>query len=205
LTTENKNLEIAMAFTEALDAKDRYTAGHSRRVMEYSLRLGLTLGFSENERARLKTAALLHDIGKIGIPDRILQKHERLSREDYAIIKRHPEIGAKILKSIGSFKGLVPPIYYHHERYDGKGYPQGLKSEQIPLAARIIAIADSFDAMTSSRSYRNALSFDLALAELESSRERQLDPRLTDAFIELLRVAPPDLENYIIMEPEWYL
>lgn len=202
--TEKKNIEIAMAFTEALDAKDRYTAGHSRRVMEYSLRLGLALGFSENENARLEMSALLHDIGKIGIPDRILQKHEKLSGEDYVIIKRHPEIGAKILKSIGAFNGMVPPVYYHHERYDGHGYPQGLRGGQIPLAARIIAIADSFDAMTSGRSYRNALSFDLALAELEASRGIQLDPQLTDAFIELLRAAPPELKN-CVLEPEWYL
>ena len=198
-----KNLEIAMAFTEALDAKDRYTAGHSRRVMEYSLALGRHLDLPENESARLKLAALLHDIGKIGIPDRILQKHEKLSGEDYAIIKRHPEIGVKILKSIGSFNILVPSIFHHHERYDGKGYPQGLKGEQIPLDSRVISIADSFDAMTPSRSYRNALSFDKALIELESSRGRQLDPELTEAFIGLLRSPPPSLEK--VMEPEWPL
>jgi putative nucleotidyltransferase with HDIG domain len=200
---ETRNVEIALAFTEALDAKDRYTAGHSRRVMEYSWLIGQDLGLTEKELERLKMSALLHDIGKIGIPDAILRKREKLSAEDRAIIERHPETGVNILKSIGFFNGLLPSIHHHHERYEGKGYPQGLRGEEIPLGARIIAVADSFDAMSSSRSYRSALPLELALAELELSRGRQLDPRIADIFIGLLRASPPNLDRE--MEPEWYI
>jgi putative nucleotidyltransferase with HDIG domain len=200
---ETRNIEIAIAFTEALDAKDRYTAGHSRRVMEYSLQIAKYMSLPANEIERLKMSALLHDIGKIGIPDSILQQRHKLSAEDYAVIKRHPEIGANILKSIGSFDGLVSSIYYHHERYDGSGYPHGLRGEQIPLGARIIAAADSFDAMTSGRSYRSALSFDLALVELKFSQGVQLDPHITEVFIGLLRASPPNLGQ--TLEPEWYI
>jgi HD-GYP domain-containing protein (c-di-GMP phosphodiesterase class II) len=200
---ETRNIEIALAFTEALDAKDRYTAGHSRRVMEYSLQIGRHMSLPANEIERLKMSALLHDIGKIGIPDSILQQRHKLSAEDYAVIKRHPATGANILKSIGSFNGLVSSVYCHHERYDGGGYPHGLRGEQIPSGARIIAVADSFDAMTSGRAYRSALSFDLALIELEFSKGAQLDPRITDVFIGLLRASPPDLGR--ALEPEWHI
>jgi len=177
------NFEMVMALSGALDAKDKYTAGHSRRVMVYAVGIANHLGVPEKDIERLKMAALLHDIGKIGIPDAILYKESRVTDKEYTIIKKHPGIGANILKSIGVFKDLVPVVYHHHERFDGMGYPQGIYGEQIPLFSRIIAVADSFDAMTSTRPYRKALNSEAALLEIELNRGRQFDPTVSDIFI----------------------
>jgi len=178
------NFEMVMALSNALDARDKYTAGHSRRVMEYSVGIAKHLKLQEKDVYKLKTSALLHDIGKIGISDVILHKEFGISDKELATIKKHPEIGTNILRAIGSFKDLVPIVYHHHERFDGTGYPQGIYGEQIPLLARIIAIADSFDAMTSTRHYRKALSIDNALLEIELNGGKQFDPSISNIFVD---------------------
>jgi putative nucleotidyltransferase with HDIG domain len=200
---ERTHFETIMAFSEALEARDQYTAGHSRRVMEYSKSIGLRMKLDKQDIEDLKRSALLHDIGKIGIPDTVLKKQTKLTDEEYAIIKSHPETGAAILKYIKSFKDLVPAVYYHHEQFDGDGYPEGVKGKAIPLHARIIAIADTFDAMTSSRSYRKALSFRTALSELERNKGIQFDPDITNIFIEILQESPFYFTRF--REPEYHL
>jgi putative nucleotidyltransferase with HDIG domain len=200
---EKTHFETIMAFSEALEARDQYTAGHSRRVMEYSKSIGQRMKLDKEDIEDLKRSALLHDIGKIGIPDIILKKKTKLTDEEYAVIKSHPETGAAILKYIKSFKHLVPAVYHHHERFDGDGYPDGIKDTAIPLHARIIAIADTFDAMTSSRSYRSALSFRTALSELERNKGIQFDPDIADIFIEILQESPFYFTRF--REPEYHL
>jgi len=200
---EKTHFETIMAFSEALEARDQYTAGHSRRVMEYSKGIGQRIKLDKQDIEELKRSALLHDIGKIGIPDTILKKQTKLTDEEYAVIKSHPETGAAILKYIKSFTHLVPAVYHHHERFDGEGYPDGIKGTAIPLHARIIAIADTFDAMTSSRSYRKALSFRTALSELERNKGIQFDPEIADVFIEILEESPFYFTRF--REPEYHL
>jgi putative nucleotidyltransferase with HDIG domain len=200
---ERTHFETIMAFSEALEARDQYTAGHSRRVMEYSKSIGQRLKLDKQDIEDLKRSALLHDIGKIGIPDTVLKKQTKLTDEEYAIIKSHPETGANILKYIKSFKNLVPAVYHHHEQFDGEGYPEGIKGKDIPTHARIIAIADTFDAMTSSRSYRRALSFRAALSELEKNKGIQFDPDIAEIFIEILQESPYYFTRF--REPEYFL
>ena len=200
---EKTHFETIMAFSDALEARDQYTAGHSRRVMEYSKSIGQRLKLDKQDIEDLKRSALLHDIGKIGIPDIVLKKKTKLTDEEYAIIKSHPETGAVILKNIKSFKHLVPAVYHHHEQFDGEGYPDGVKGAAIPLHARIIAITDTFDAMTSSRSYRSALSFRKALSELERCKGTQFDPDIADIFIDILQESPYYFSRF--REPEYYL
>ena len=153
-----------VAFISALDAKDRYTCGHSSRVADLSLALGRDLGLSATECQVLRKAALLHDIGKIGIEDSVLRKPGELTAEEFEIIKRHPVIGYEILKTIGPFESLLPGVLHHHEAWDGTGYPHQLVGEAIPRIAQIIAVADSFDAMTSDRPYRDGMPLDRVLA-----------------------------------------
>jgi len=201
---EKTHFETIMAFSEALEARDQYTAGHSRRVMEYSKSIGERMKLDRQDIEDLKRSALLHDIGKIGIPDMVLKKQEKLTDEEYKIIKSHPETGASILKYIKSFKDLVPAVYHHHERFDGEGYPDGVKGAAIPLHARIIAIADTFDAMTSSRSYRKkALSLRTALSELEQNKGIQFDPDIANIFIDILQESPYYFSRF--REPEYFL
>jgi putative nucleotidyltransferase with HDIG domain len=197
------NFEMVMALSGALDARDKYTANHSRRVMEYAAGIAKHLELPKKDIDRLKISALLHDIGKIGIPDVILYKESRVSDKEYAVIKKHPGIGANILKAAGAFKDLVPAVYHHHERFDGMGYPQGIYGEQIPLFSRIIAVADSFDAMTSTRPYRKALDFEAALLEIELNSGRQFDPSVSDIFIiHFADILDEALKN---MEPEYII
>ncbi|MDR2719110.1 MAG: HD-GYP domain-containing protein [Treponema sp.] len=200
---EKTHFETIMAFSEALEARDQYTAGHSRRVMEYSKSIGQRMKLDKQDIEDLKRSALLHDIGKIGIPDMILKKQTKLTDEEYATIKSHPETGAAILKFIKSFKHLVPAVYHHHEQFDGEGYPDGVKGKEIPLHARIIAIADTFDAMTSNRSYRKALSFRTALSELEKNKGIQFDPDIAEIFIGILQESPYYFTRF--REPEYHL
>jgi len=201
---EKTHFETIMAFSEALEARDQYTAGHSRRVMEYSKSIGLRMKLDRQDIEDLKRSALLHDIGKIGIPDMVLKKQTKLTDEEYTIIKSHPETGASILKYIKSFKNLVPAVYHHHERFDGEGYPERVKGAAIPLHARIIAITDTFDAMTSSRPYRKkALSLRTALSELEQNKGIQFDPDITNIFIEILQESPYYFSRF--REPEYFL
>ena len=171
----------------AVDAKDSYTRNHSDRVSYYSVMIGKQLGLNEDELELLKQGALFHDVGKIGIPDAILQKPGKLTDEEYDDIKNHPSIGAKILAPARIFSDLIPMVLNHHERYDGKGYPIGLAGEDIPLMARIVCVADSFDAMTSDRSYRPRFTVIAALEEIERCKGAQFDPLVVDAFMIALK------------------
>uniref|UniRef100_A0A7C4X8L1 HD domain-containing protein n=1 Tax=candidate division WOR-3 bacterium TaxID=2052148 RepID=A0A7C4X8L1_UNCW3 len=178
-------LSSIRAIVEAIDAKDPYTKGHSARVVEYSLLIGNELKLTKEELKNLEISAILHDVGKIGIPDSILSKPGKLTDEEFEYMKRHPELGAEIIQPIEELKKLAPNILHHHERYDGKGYPAGLKGKKIPLFARIIAIADSFDAITSERPYRSRREPITALHEMDINKGTQFDPKLVKTFIKV--------------------
>lgn len=180
-------LEMVSAMRHIVDTKDIYTRGHSDRVSYYAAKLGQRLGLSPHHCEKLHITGLFHDLGKLSIPDEILRKNGQLSQEEYEIIKTHPRKGAELLSVITQFHPILPGVLSHHERIDGTGYPDGLKGEDIPEDARIIAVADAFDAMTSDRQYRQRLDLDAALAELERSRGTQLDPLLVDAFVSMVR------------------
>jgi len=168
----------------ALDARDNYTLGHSARVATLSLSVGRRLGLKENELKDLEMACFLHDIGKIRVPDLVLNKPAPLDAEEARLIRQHPEQGAEIISLAESLRKYVPVVRHHHEWYDGSGYPGGLKGEEIPLFAQIVAIADCYDAMTTSRPYRPGRSPEEAIAEIRAFRGRQFAPRLADLFIE---------------------
>ena len=176
-------LECLRAIICSLEEKDSYTHGHSIRVAEYSQLLAAEINLSELEIKEVELSALFHDIGKIGIPDNVLLKPARLTRAEFEIMKSHPVRSAKILERISGMRNLIPGIKYHHERFDGLGYPEGLKAQDIPLYARIILIADTYDAMTSTRPYRLALDKEVAFEELRRCAGTQFDPQLVDAFI----------------------
>lgn len=182
-------LSSIKAIVEAVDAKDPYTRGHSARVVEYALLIGREIKMDKEDLKDLEIAAILHDVGKIGIPDRILGKPGRLNDEEFAYIKRHPEFGAEIIEPIAKLKRLTSIVLHHHERLDGNGYPTGLKGRQIPLCARIIAVADSFDAITTDRPYRGKRTIQEALAELNLHSGTQFDPRLARVFIKVYEKA----------------
>ena len=184
---EMVTLNAVMAIANTIEAKDLYTSGHSNRVAKCSVEIAKRMGLPEEEVKELNFKALLHDIGKIGVPDAILNKPMALEEDEFAIIKKHPVIGGDILKNIAIVSNLHYGALYHHERYDGKGYPKGLMGDEIPYEARIIAIADTYDAMTSDRAYRKALPRELVIAELERCKGKQFDPKITDVFIEMLR------------------
>lgn len=169
----------------ALDAKDKYTHGHSLRVTVYSLALAKALKLPDDVLEEIETAGLLHDIGKIAIPEKILSKPGKLTDEEFAIIKTHPALGEKLVESIDKLKLISNWLKCHHERFDGKGYPSGLKGEEIPISARIIAIADTYDAMTSSRSYRTALTHEVAIDEIKRCAGSQFDPKLAELFVSI--------------------
>lgn len=171
------------SMAKILDARDPHTSRHSTRVTELSMRIGKALGLSDEDLDVLKVSASLHDIGKVGVPDKILLKKGKLTVEEMDIIKRHPDIGFDILSSIIPMKKDAEIIRHHHERYDGKGYPMGLKGEDIPFLSRIITLADAFDAMTSDRPYRKALPYSVALQEIKRCRGTQFDPGIVDVFI----------------------
>jgi HAMP domain-containing protein len=181
---ENAYLGTIKALTSAIDAKDKYTRGHSGRVTELSIKIGQKLGFAPDRLSILEQASLFHDVGKIGIEDAILNKASRLNELEYAIIKKHPEIGADIIKDVDYLKPLIPIIRHDHERYDGSGYPYGLKGEDIPLEARVIAIADFYDAITTDRPYRKGLSHEDAIEEIRSRSGTDFDPKIVEVFLE---------------------
>ncbi|CAG0992737.1 Cyclic di-GMP phosphodiesterase [Phycisphaerales bacterium] len=166
------------ALTASIDAKDRYTYGHSERVAWLSRQLAVASGFNVEQAERVHIAGLVHDVGKIGVPEAVLCKPGKLTDEEFAFIKQHPEIGFRILKDIPGLADILPGVLHHHERYDGKGYPRRLAGDDIPHIARIISVADTFDAMSSNRSYRDAMPRDRVIAEIERSAGTQLDPRL---------------------------
>lgn len=178
--------QTAMALVNAIDAKDNYTHGHSSRVAEYSRKIAEMCGKSEQECEEIYYAALLHDVGKIGIPDRIINKEGKLTEEEYAEMKKHPVIGAQILSSIGEYPYISIGAKHHHERYDGKGYPDGLKGEDIPEIGRIVAVADAYDAMTSKRSYREAIPQQKVREEIVKGSGTQFDPKFAKIMQHLI-------------------
>ena len=187
--------QTILSISNAVDARDAYTKRHSSRVAEYSVMLAKSLGWDSRRMEQLYNIALLHDIGKIGVSDSILKKHTALTDEEYEAIKQHAVIGGKILKDLTLLPNASIGAVSHHERYDGTGYPYGLKGAQIPLEARIIGIADAFDAMNSSRIYRSKMSPGYILQELQAGRGRQFDPELLDKF---LPIAEQILESNVI-------
>lgn len=174
------------ALANAIDARDRYTRGHSQRVAVYSLEIAKKLNIPKEDRDMLQYAALLHDIGKINIRDSILNKPDKLSEEEFSEMQKHPEYGAKIMEPVKRFETLLPYMYHHHEKFAGEGYPFHLKGEQIPLIARIITVADSFDAITSDRPYRKGKPISYAIEELKRCSGTQFDPEVVNAFLMFL-------------------
>ncbi|MDF1527065.1 MAG: HD domain-containing protein [bacterium] len=175
-------IDTTKALAAAIDAKDPYTRGHSQRVAQISLELAKEMGQSPSEQQKVNIAALLHDVGKIGIEDHILKKPSQLTDEEYGVIKQHPRWGAMIMGHITQLKDVVPAIQHHHERLDGSGYPEGLAGEQIPLLARIIAVADTFDAMTTDRLYQKAMEPQFVVSKLHEWKGSRYDPRVVDAM-----------------------
>jgi putative nucleotidyltransferase with HDIG domain len=173
------------ALTSAVDAKDAYTCGHSERVALLSRRLAKEIALPESQVDRIYMAGLLHDVGKIGVPEAVLQKTGKLTPEEFDQMKRHPGVGARILSDIKQVEDIIPGVLHHHERYDGKGYPTGLSGQNIPLMGRIICLADCFDAMTSNRTYRRALPLEVALSEIRRCSGTQFDPKLAEAFLKI--------------------
>ena len=173
------------AITEALDEKDEYTAGRSKRVSEYAVAIAKEMNLSDIEISKIEVASLLHDIGMIGVPEYILNKTEKLTEEEFKLIQQHVAYGLNIIGNITQLESVVPIIKYHHERYDGSGYPYGLKGEEIPIGARIIGLADTFDALVSTRAYRQSISVDEAIEVLKSLSGKQLDYNVVQAFLKI--------------------
>ncbi|HEX7510852.1 MAG TPA: HD domain-containing phosphohydrolase [Chitinivibrionales bacterium] len=184
-------LKTIRAFALAVEAKDRYTHGHSENVMKYTIILAKHLGMSDLEIENVKYAGLLHDIGKIGISEFILNKPSKLTQYEFDEIKRHPAVGAKIIADVPFLHPLVPFVLHHHEFFDGSGYPDGIAGEDIPFGARILSVADVFEAMTSTRPYRKALSPDTAVKSLVAGKGKQFDPRMVEAFLDVLKLKAP--------------
>ncbi|HWM94098.1 MAG TPA: HD domain-containing phosphohydrolase [Thermoanaerobaculia bacterium] len=190
-------LRVAQALTQAVEAKDSYTEGHLRRVSEYAVAVGSRMGLRGRDLEMIHYASMLHDLGKIGIPEEILRKRGPLNEEEAEIMRRHPDIGARVLEKLDLLRDAAPIVRSHQERYDGAmdmtrhpGYPLGLRGDAIPLGARIIAVVDAFDAMTTTRPYRSALPMESAVDELRKERGRQFDPEVVDAFLAELAERP---------------
>ncbi len=202
---DDANLATVETLAATVDAKDAYTRGHSGRVSGYAAAIAAALGLPEADIARVRQAGLLHDVGKIGVPDAILLKPGALSDEEFAVIKQHPEIGERILRGLPFLAEILPAVRHHHERWDGRGYPDGLAGDAIPPDAAILAVADSFDAMTSSRTYRQALSISEAIRRVREGSGAQYDPRLVAAFDRALAngtlVAPRARPNTLTVCP----
>ena len=180
-------IQSMKTFTNFIDAKDQYTRGHSIRVAFYTKKLAEKMGFDDEELYNIYYIALLHDVGKINIPDAILNKPGSLTKEEMDVIKTHTTNGALILKDFTSINDIIEGAKYHHERYDGTGYPDGIKGESIPLVARIICVADAFDAMNSDRCYRKAFSKEKIISELEEGSGKQFDPDIVNVMLELIK------------------
>src|SRR5262249_54538767 len=170
---------------QAVELRDQYTGGHTARVTEYSILLGQHLELSPEDMHLIRIGTPLHDIGKIGIDDAILRKPGKLTPAEFDVMKSHTTKGAKILEQVDDLQPMIPIVRSHHERWDGKGYPDGLAGDQIPLLARIVGVCDAFDAMTSDRPYRQGLPADAAFAEVEKMRGTQFDPAIADAFLKI--------------------
>jgi|SRR6266540_457855 len=189
---EESHVSVIAALLGSLAAKDRYTQGHSAATMHHAIAVANSLGLGPDEVAAVNLGALFHDIGKIGIPENILRKPTQLTDEEWAEMKTHPIIGANLLGEVPNLERIRPIVVAHHEHYDGTGYPNGLKGDQIPLAAQIIAVADAYEAMTSTRPYRRALPHEAAIGELRRVSGTQLNPVVVEAFIRQLEIAPPE-------------
>ena len=183
---ERISTQIAKALSGAVDAKDTYTSGHSLRVAEYSKEIARRAGLPRTMQEDIYMMGILHDVGKIGVPDAIINKPAHLTEEEYEIIRNHPVMGARILKNITELPELIIGARWHHERYDGKGYPDGISGEHIPLEARIIAVADAYDAMSSRRSYRRILPQQTIRSEIEKGKGTQFDPELTEIMLGMI-------------------
>jgi putative nucleotidyltransferase with HDIG domain len=183
---EDQLIMIVRLLVSALDAKSEWTRGHSERVATYSQEIAIELGLGEKVIKRLMLAALLHDIGKIGTSDILLEKRESLTSREYEVIKMHPIRSANILVEIKQFKDIILIVRHHHEHIDGSGYPDGIKGEDIPLGSRILHVVDSFDAMTDNRPYRQAINVDSALSEIKSRAGTQYDSKVVEAFVNVV-------------------
>jgi putative nucleotidyltransferase with HDIG domain len=183
---EESFVATVRVLSAAIDARDPYTLGHSTRVASMALLVGERLGLSKDQLRELELVSLFHDVGKIRTPDHILQKKASLNKEEASVMMKHTEDGAEILKLVAPLKHHIPAVLHHHERFDGTGYPKGLKGDEIPLFAAIISIADAYDAMTSSRSYRKAKSSGQALEEIRKCKGKQFAPLISDLFIEVI-------------------
>lgn len=179
-------LETIEAFVRALESRDTYTAGHSDRVHRFSMAIARNLGLQGKELDQIHHGSLLHDIGKIGVYDRVLLKPGALDQEEFQLMKEHPSFGANILQNMKSMQSIVPIILHHHEKQDGTGYPLGLKGDEIPLGARIVQVADTWDAMASDRPYRRRLKKELAIEQLKKAAGTQLDEKCVEAFLDWL-------------------
>lgn len=183
---ERMSLQMVRTLANTIDAKDSYTNGHSTRVAKYSVMIAKKMGYEGEKLELLEYSALLHDIGKIGIPNEIINKPSRLTDEEYEVIKTHPGIGGKILQEISEIPDIAIGAYYHHERFDGRGYPDKLVGMDIPEIARIIGVADAYDAMTSNRSYRDLLPQEVVRGEIEKGKGTQFDPDIADVMLQLI-------------------
>jgi putative two-component system response regulator len=183
---EGLSLHVVHTLADAIDAKDAYTKGHSGRVAEYAREIAKRAGYSFDRQEEIYMMGLLHDVGKIGVPDAVINKPGKLTDEEFEIIKTHPGRGARILQNIEEMPKLAIGARWHHERFDGKGYPDGLSGEEIPEEARIIAVADAYDAMTSNRSYRGIIPQDVVKGEFEKGLGTQFDPRFAAIMLEII-------------------
>lgn len=195
-------LSVIEALAEAIDAKDPYTAGHSRRVSDYATTLARLMGVPNEETKKIGLAALLHDIGKIGISEDILRKPATLDINEEGLIKAHPVISAKILEPVSTLRDILPIIRHHHEHYDGSGYPAGLRGDEIPAGSRLLAIVDAFDAMASGRAYRRVMSLDEIITELHYHQSSQFDPHILNVFVEAIKSGEISLAKAIIVGQE---
>ena len=198
---ENSYMESIEILRYTVEAKDQYTRGHSERVSDYSVLIGEKLGLSESDIHTLKIGGLFHDIGKIGVPDAVLSKPGKLTNEEYEEIKKHPTIGAQILSNATIFDDIIPIVKYHHERYDGRGYPEQLAGEDIPYLARIAALADTYDAMRSKRPYRDALPIDIVKEEFRKNIGTQFDPDIAALFLDMIK---NDYDKLAQIENKYY-
>ncbi|MBP5231657.1 MAG: response regulator [Clostridia bacterium] len=187
---ESLSLHVVQTLAEAIDAKDTYTNGHSGRVAEYAKEIAKRHGYTKKQLDGIYMAGLLHDVGKIGVPDSVISKPTRLTDGEYELIKKHPVFGDRILKKIKEMPDLAVGARWHHERFDGTGYPDGLAGEAIPEEARIIAVADAYDAMTSRRSYRDLLPQEIVKAEIEKGKGTQFDPVFADIMLRIIEEDP---------------
>jgi putative nucleotidyltransferase with HDIG domain len=184
---EEMFFQTAESLADAIEKRDPYTGGHTKRVTLYSLAIARYLQLNPLEKKWLKIASVLHDIGKIGIEDQILRKPDRLSPEEFNAIKHHSEIGAEIIEHIRQLRQIIPGVKYHHEQINGRGYPKGLKGREIPILAKIVSVADTFDAMTTDRPYRKAMDKQAAIKELKKCTGTQFDKEVVEAFIRAYR------------------